>query len=99
MQIEANSNIESSRGNQEKFDDIGDDNWYPDSGTINHITNNLENLNLGQKEYRGNENIHMGNGESINVTHIGFGSIRGKKTNVLKCATNQEEFIKCISVC
>lgn len=39
--------------------------WYPNSGDTNHITNNLDNLNLGNKEYRGKQSICMGNVKCI----------------------------------
>lgn len=61
-----------------KIDDIQDESWYPDSRATNHVTNNLSNLNLGSKDYEGKHLIHMGNGESIKITHTGNASFVGK---------------------
>ena len=43
---------------------------YPDSGATNHVTSDLNNLTFGI-EYHGNNKIHMGNGEGLNISHIG----------------------------
>lgn len=48
---------------------IHDEDWYPDSGATNHITNNLSNLNLENMEYKDINSIHMSNGKSIAITH------------------------------
>lgn len=62
-----------------KSENIQDDCWYPDSGATNHITNNLDNLNLGNKEDRGKQSICMENGKCIKITHIGNAYIKDKK--------------------
>ena len=33
--------------------------WYPDSGATHHVTSNLQNLNLGNREYKGTQKISM----------------------------------------
>lgn len=48
-----------------KPNDIQDESRYHDPEAINHITRKLDNVNLGQRECRGNKSIHMGNGESV----------------------------------
>lgn len=67
-----------------KIDGIQDENWYPDSRATNHVTNNLNNLNLGSREYKGKQLIHMDNGESVEITHTGNVSFTGRKEPFLK---------------
>lgn len=62
-----------------KLEDIQVESRYPDSGAINLITSNLDNLNLDNKEYIGNQVIHMSNVESIKITHIGIACIKGER--------------------
>lgn len=48
--------------------------WYFDSGATNHITNNLQNLNLGQTQQTAlQEGVLVGNGHTLPVTHTGQG--------------------------
>ncbi|KAG8501032.1 hypothetical protein CXB51_003112 [Gossypium anomalum] len=47
--------------------------WYPDSGTSNHVTSDLENLHEATP-YTGNNKLFMGNGMSVPVAHIGSSS-------------------------
>ncbi|CAA0831393.1 Unknown protein, partial [Striga hermonthica] len=44
--------------------------WYPDSGATNHVTNNFTNLSIAS-EYGGGSKLHMGNGSGENISHIG----------------------------
>lgn len=44
--------------------------WYPDSGATNHISNDLSNLNTSV-EYNGGTSLQLGNGQGINISHIG----------------------------
>jgi hypothetical protein len=37
-----------------------DFNWYPDTGSTNHLTNDLSNLNLKADEYHGTDQIRVG---------------------------------------
>lgn len=41
-----------------------------DSGATNHITTDLNNLSL-QHDYKGKENIIVGNGQSLSISHTG----------------------------
>lgn len=41
-----------------------------DSGAILHVTTDLDNL----EEYTGNEEVFMGDGKTIPITHTGFNS-------------------------
>ena len=51
--------------------DMADQGWYIDSGATHHLTNSLQNLNLG-REYSGNQLLHVGNGQGLNIIHIGY---------------------------
>jgi hypothetical protein len=48
-----------------------DTNWYPDTGSTNHLTNNFNNLSLQSDTYLGNDQIHVGDGASLPIKHIG----------------------------
>lgn len=48
--------------------------WYPDSGATNHVTFDLNNLNLGS-EYQGSERIQMGNGAGLKISHLGSSTL------------------------
>ena len=48
-----------------------DENWYADSGATHHLTSDLANLNVRVDEYHGQEQICVGNGNSLPITHIG----------------------------
>ena len=47
-----------------------DHNWYVDSGATNHVTANLQNLNLHQ-DYKGKGKLTIGNGSKLQISHIG----------------------------
>lgn len=42
--------------------------WFFDSGATNHVTNNLQNLEISQPVH-GTEGVLVGNGTSLQVTH------------------------------
>jgi histone deacetylase 1/2 len=48
-----------------------DTNWYPDTGSTNHLTNNFNNLSLQSDTYLGNDQIHVGDGAGLPIKHIG----------------------------
>jgi hypothetical protein len=48
-----------------------DINWYPDTASTHHLTNDLTNLNITANEYTGNEQIRVGNGQGLNILHTG----------------------------
>ncbi|CAA0829640.1 Unknown protein, partial [Striga hermonthica] len=53
------------------YSDIGSEtNLYPDSRASNHVTNELENLNIAS-EYNGGSKLLMGNGEGAAISHFG----------------------------
>ena len=47
-----------------------DTNWYFDSGSTDHITNDLEKLSTHER-YSGKNQIHTANGKGMRITHIG----------------------------
>lgn len=48
--------------------------WYPYSGATNHLTNSMSNLSVSL-EYLGGNQVHVGNGSGLAITHIGSSSI------------------------
>ena len=59
-----------------------DANWYPDSGSTNHLTPNLNNLNLHAEEYQGPDQIHVGDGTSLDIKHIGSSKLLTSSTSL-----------------
>ena len=47
-----------------------DPSWYADSGATNHVIAKMNNLSL-KKPYEGREKLMIGNGKSLDITHIG----------------------------
>ena len=54
---------------------IQDDNWYPDTGASHHLTPNFFNLNVSSKAYSGTDQITIGNGQGLPISHIGNASL------------------------
>jgi len=48
-----------------------DVNWYPDTGATNHVTADLANLNLHTDGYTGTDQLHVGNGQGLPISHTG----------------------------
>ena len=44
--------------------------WYPDSGATNHVSNDLNNLNISS-EYTGGKALMLGNGDTVSIANIG----------------------------
>lgn len=55
--------------------------WIIDSGVSHHITNDLSNISL-HFDYIGTEEIHIGNGNTLSISHIGFVSLPSPTTPV-----------------
>lgn len=54
--------------------DLNQDNgWYPDFGATNHLTNNFNNLAVGT-EYLGGNQMQVGNGTGLLISHCGYTS-------------------------
>jgi rubredoxin len=47
-----------------------DTNWYTNTGATDHITSELEKLDMRTK-YNGNDHVHMTSGAGMNIAHIG----------------------------
>ncbi|KAJ0095566.1 hypothetical protein Patl1_15302 [Pistacia atlantica] len=47
--------------------------WYMDSGTTDHVTSDLSQMHSSMN-YEGAEQLQVGNGEFLNISHIGFTS-------------------------
>lgn len=52
-----------------------DTNWYTDTGSIDHITSNLENLHVHDK-YNGTDQIRTASGAGMNINRIGHAIVR-----------------------
>jgi hypothetical protein len=48
--------------------------WYTDSRATDHITSDLEKLEVHDK-YHGNDQIHTASGSGMNISHIGHNTI------------------------
>jgi histone deacetylase 1/2 len=45
-----------------------------DTGATDHITNDLNRLHIRER-YNGNEQVHVGNGAGLHISHNGHGTI------------------------
>lgn len=77
---QSRNNADNTTDDANKSDDINTEEWFPDSGATNHMTNNLQNLNLGNMSYTGKHSVAMGNGETINISHIETCTIEGTRS-------------------
>ncbi|RVW21619.1 putative mitochondrial protein [Vitis vinifera] len=46
--------------------------WYPNTAVNYHITPDLANLRIAH-DYNGHDQLHVGNGQALQITHIGSG--------------------------
>jgi hypothetical protein len=49
--------------------------WYPDTSATHHLTGHLQNLLLAQKEYHGQDQIRIGDGTGLNISHTRTASL------------------------
>ena len=49
---------------------VMDSNWHMGSGATNHITANLNDLTI-KDNYRGKEKLTVGNGQNLDIKHVG----------------------------
>ena len=54
--------------------------WLTDTGATNHLTANMNNLNV-HTPYQGNDQVAVGNGQSIPINNIGTGQLCTKLYN------------------
>ncbi|KAH9725226.1 hypothetical protein KPL70_007794 [Citrus sinensis] len=62
------------------FEGVADDGWYLDSGATHHLTNNMENLQL-REEYKGNDQLIIGNGKGLSISHVGHAFLSFRASN------------------
>jgi hypothetical protein len=58
-----------------------DSQWYPDTGSNVHLTNELSNLNMHAEDYTSSDHIQVGNGQVLNILHSGHGTLPGPSNN------------------
>jgi histone deacetylase 1/2 len=58
-----------------------DTNWYTDSGATDHVTSDLEKLNIHDK-YNGNDQIRTASCVGMNINHIGHTTVRIPNCNL-----------------
>ena len=58
------------------------DPWLADSGTFDHLTTNLNSLS-NQSQYKGPEQVTLGNGQSLPINHIGNTTLHTKYHNFI----------------
>jgi hypothetical protein len=59
-----------------------DTNWYTDTGATDHITGELEKLDVRNK-YNGGDQVHTVSGSSMNISHIGHSVIPTPSHNLI----------------
>jgi hypothetical protein len=64
---------------------VNDQVWYPDTGATNHMTADLQNLNLSAEDYTSQDQVRVGNGQGLYIHHIG---------SSILCSSNQDFFLK-----
>jgi hypothetical protein len=52
--------------------------WYPNTVATNHMTADLNNLNLQADEYTGSEQVRVGNGQGLKIAHYGASNLLAK---------------------
>ncbi|CAF1744189.1 unnamed protein product, partial [Brassica napus] len=55
--------------------------WYPDSAATTHITNNSDQLQSSEP-YLGNDQVIVGNGDFLPITHVGSISLQTQQGNL-----------------
>jgi hypothetical protein len=54
--------------------------WYHDTGSTHHLTNDVSSLNQRVEEYTGNDQIGVGNGQGLRISHTGLASLPSHNT-------------------
>jgi hypothetical protein len=55
---------------QRNLSSIGYVDWFPDTGANQHVTPDLATL-TASKPYLGNDNLHVGDGKGLPISHLG----------------------------
>uniref|UniRef100_A0A2N9EVL6 Integrase catalytic domain-containing protein n=1 Tax=Fagus sylvatica TaxID=28930 RepID=A0A2N9EVL6_FAGSY len=55
--------------------------WYADSGANQHITADLENLNLSSEPYQGNTDVAVGNGSGLQIQNTGSTTLTAQNSS------------------
>ncbi|KAL9413756.1 hypothetical protein AB3S75_042279 [Citrus x aurantiifolia] len=63
------------------YEGPADDGWYLDSGATHHLTNNMANMNV-REEFKGSDQLVIGNGQGLSITHVGDACFTYKRSNV-----------------
>lgn len=59
-----------------------DPSWYVDSGATNHLTADLNNLSM-HSEFNGDDQIEVGNGMGLTISHVGHSQLKGTGDSLL----------------
>ncbi|KAF7802793.1 Retrovirus-related Pol polyprotein from transposon TNT 1-94 [Senna tora] len=59
---------------------LSEDAWFADSGSSNHLTNNLSNLQVSQP-YDGGEQVHIANGSGLTIHNIGSSELQSSSNS------------------
>ncbi|KAH9684823.1 retrovirus-related pol polyprotein from transposon RE2 [Citrus sinensis] len=62
------------------FEGPADEGWYLDSGATHHITNNMANKHI-RDQFTGADQLIIGNGQGLPITHVGDASFLFKSSN------------------
>lgn len=57
--------------------------WYPDSSTTHHFTHDFSNISLNPSKYKGEEQVRIGDGNSLQIHHVGGSTIPSTTGNFL----------------
>ena len=63
------------------FERFVDEGWYLNSGTTHHLTNNMTNMHV-QGDFNGLDQLIIGNGQVLPITHINDACFNNKGSNV-----------------
>jgi hypothetical protein len=76
-----------------------DSQWYPDTGSNVHLTNELSNLNMHAEDYTSTDQIWVGNGQGLHISNSGRGLLPTPSCNFhlfsLLCSSNTEKTYLC----
>lgn len=71
----------------------GDLSWYPNTGATNHIYD-LQNIIIQANPYPGPNQVHIGNGQGLDIHHVGSAHLFGNRQLKLNNILNGPQFQK-----